>query len=89
VIDACRYGDAELVITWPAKLAVIANAIVPEAVALGMGLANQLLLPGATDHESGDQARSGWQSLSRWAPSTLTTLSDRAAARNNELPPAF
>src|SRR5919198_5277025 len=83
LIDACRYGDAELVITWPAKLAVIANAVVPEAVALGMSIANQLL-PGPTS-EAGDQARSGWQSLSEWAPSKLTTLTDRAAAQNNEL----
>ena len=30
-------------ITWPAKLAVIANAVLPEAVALGMSIANQLL----------------------------------------------
>ena len=84
IIDACRYGDAELVITWPAKLAVIANAVLPEAVALGMSIANQLL-PCPTN-ESGDQARSGWQSLSDWAPSKLTTLTDRAAAENNELP---
>src|SRR5205807_237057 len=40
VIDACRHGDAELIITWPAKLAVIANAVMPDAVALGMNLAN-------------------------------------------------
>ena len=31
MIDACRHGDAELVITLPAKLAVIANAVTPEA----------------------------------------------------------
>src|SRR5436190_2450276 len=84
IIDACRYGDAELVITWPAKLAVIANAGFPEAVALGTSPGNSLL-PGPTN-ESGDQARSGWQSLSDWAPSKLTTLTDRAAAENNELP---
>ena len=84
VIDACRHGDAELVITWPAKLAVVANAVFPEAVALGMSLANSLL-PAPTN-ELGDQARSGWQSLSDWAPSKLTTLTDRAAAQNNELP---
>jgi len=84
VIEACRYGDAQLVISWPAKLAVIANAVLPEAVALAMGVANQIL-PGPTS-EAGDQARSGWQSLSEWAPSKLTALSDRAAAANNELP---
>jgi NAD(P)-dependent dehydrogenase (short-subunit alcohol dehydrogenase family) len=84
IIEACRYGDPELVITWPAKLAVIANAVVPEAVAFGMNLMNYLL-PAPTT-EAGDQARSGWQSLSEWAPSKLTTLTDRAAAQNNELP---
>ena len=84
IIDACRYGDAELVITWPAKLAVVANAVAPESVALAMSVVNRLL-PGPID-ESGDQAHSGWQSLSAWAPSRLTKLTERAAAENNELP---
>jgi hypothetical protein len=35
---------------------------------------------------SGDEARLGRDSQSDWAPSTLTALSDRAAARNNEVP---
>ncbi len=85
VIDACRHGDAELVITWPARLAIIANAIVPEAVAIGMSVANRML-PAPTDDASGDERHSGWQSSSSWAPSRLTTLTERAAARNNELP---
>jgi NAD(P)-dependent dehydrogenase (short-subunit alcohol dehydrogenase family) len=85
VIDACRHGDAELIITWPAKLAVIANAVAPDTVALGMNLANRLL-PGPIDDRSGDERHSGWQSLSNWAPSKLTTLTERAAAENNELP---
>lgn len=85
-MDACRHGDPELVISWPAKLAVVANGIVPEAVALAMNLANQLVLPEATDDVAGDSPRSGWQSLSDWAPSRLTTLTNRAAAANNEIP---
>jgi len=85
IVDACRHGDAELVITWPAKLAVIANAVMPESVALVMDLANRLLLPPPTD-ASGDKARSGWQSLSDQVPSRLTTRTERAAAENNELP---
>jgi short-subunit dehydrogenase len=84
IAEACRHGDAEIVITWPAKLAVVANAVMPEAVALAMSVANRLL-PGATD-ESGDAPHSGWQSQSEWAPSTLTRLTDRAAAANNEVP---
>jgi NAD(P)-dependent dehydrogenase (short-subunit alcohol dehydrogenase family) len=85
IVDACRYGDAELIISWPAKLAVVANAVAPQGVALGMDLANRMLLPQPTD-EAGDRARSGWQSWSNWAPSKLTTLTERAAKDNNELP---
>jgi hypothetical protein len=42
------------------------------------------LLPPPRD-ESGDRARSGWQSLSPWAPSRLTVLTERAAVENNQL----
>jgi NAD(P)-dependent dehydrogenase (short-subunit alcohol dehydrogenase family) len=84
IVDACRHGAAELVISWPAKLAVIANALLPEGIALAMDWANRLL-PAATD-ESGDHPRTGWQSSSKLAPSRLTRLTERAAAANNELP---
>jgi short-subunit dehydrogenase len=84
IVDACRFGDAELVITVPAKLAVIANAVMPEGMALMMSIGNRLM-PAPAPGE-GTEAHSGWQSLSDWAPSKLTTLTDRAAAENNELP---
>jgi NAD(P)-dependent dehydrogenase (short-subunit alcohol dehydrogenase family) len=86
VIDAARHGDPELVITMPAKLAVIANAVVPEMVAFMMATANSVILP-APSEEAGTEAHSGWQSLSDWAPSKLTRLTERAAHENNELPP--
>jgi len=85
IVDACRHGDAELVISWPAKLAVIANAVMPRSVALGMDIANRMLLPQPTG-EAGNRSRSGWQSLSDRAPSKLTALTERAAMENNELP---
>jgi NAD(P)-dependent dehydrogenase (short-subunit alcohol dehydrogenase family) len=84
IVDAAIHGDAELVITWPARLAIAANGVVPNTVARVMGLANRLL-PSRSDAE-GDRGRSGWQSASRWAPSVLTRLSERSAAENNELP---
>jgi NAD(P)-dependent dehydrogenase (short-subunit alcohol dehydrogenase family) len=84
IVNACRSGDAELVITLSARLAVLANAVAPEAVALGMNMANRLLPPPL--ESAGTEAHSGWQSLSNWAPSRLTRLTDRAAAANNELP---
>jgi NAD(P)-dependent dehydrogenase (short-subunit alcohol dehydrogenase family) len=82
IVDACRCGDAELVVGWPAKLAVIANAVAPSAVALGMRILNTLLpAPGGI----GDHSRSGWQSLSPWAPSRLTRLTEQAAVANNQV----
>ena len=83
IVDACRSGDAELVVGWPAKLAVMVNALSPEAVALGMRMANAWLpQPGGAE---GNAAHSGWQSLSPWAPSRLTRLTERAAIDNNQL----
>ena len=83
IVDACRCGDAELVVSWPAKLAVIANAVSPSVVALGMRLTNALL-PEPAGAE-GDRAHSGWQSQSPWAPSRLTRSTERAAVENNQL----
>lgn len=84
ILDACRHGDAELVIGWPARLAVVASALAPELVATVMRGANRLL-PQPLDGGS-SATHSGWQSLSDWAPSKLTRMTDRAAAHNNELP---
>jgi NAD(P)-dependent dehydrogenase (short-subunit alcohol dehydrogenase family) len=84
VVEACRHGDPELAITPQARLAIIADAVFPSIVARSMQWVNRLL-PNAGS-ALGDQARSGWQSPSRWAPSFLTRLSDRASARNNEVP---
>jgi len=83
IADACRHGDAELVVSWPAKLATIASAFMPESVALALRLADRLL-PAPTG-ESGNTAHSGWQSGTNWAPSKITTLTEQAAARNNEV----
>src|SRR5262249_44137230 len=85
LLDACRHGDAHVVIGWPARLAILANAAAPEVVALAMQVANTLVLP-APAGDAGDVRHSGWQSRSKWAPSKLTTLTNKAAERNNELP---
>jgi NADP-dependent 3-hydroxy acid dehydrogenase YdfG len=85
IVEACRRGDAELVITWPAKLAVFARAAVPESLALAMSVVNRLVLPPPAE-AGGTESHSGWQSLSGWTPAVLTRLTERAAAENNELP---
>ena len=84
ITEAVRHGDAELVIGLPARLAVVATALAPNLVARIMETVTRLL-PGA-DSQAGGERYAGWESQSRWAPSILTRLSDRAAAENNELP---
>ena len=83
IIEACRYGDPELTITLPARLAVLANYVAPGVVGRRMMLANRLL-PGPAGPE-GDRRKKGRQSASTWAPSVATTLTNRAAVVNNEV----
>jgi NAD(P)-dependent dehydrogenase (short-subunit alcohol dehydrogenase family) len=84
IIDACRYGDPELTITMPAKIATVANVLAPAAVASAMMLATRIL-PGP-EGEEGDRSKQGRESQTRWAPSVLTALTNRAAVANNENP---
>jgi NAD(P)-dependent dehydrogenase (short-subunit alcohol dehydrogenase family) len=84
IIEACRRGQAELVLTVPARLAVLANAMFPGTVAAVTTLTNRLL-PSPVNG-GGSEARSGWQSVSRLAPSLLSRQADRATAENNEAP---
>jgi NAD(P)-dependent dehydrogenase (short-subunit alcohol dehydrogenase family) len=86
IVEACRYGDAELVITLPARIAVIAQALVPGVFAEMMTLANGLLPAPANTADA--TARSGWESVSDAAPTAITALADRATRQNNELPAA-
>jgi NAD(P)-dependent dehydrogenase (short-subunit alcohol dehydrogenase family) len=82
IVAACRRGQAELIITAQAVLAVKFRALFPEATADILALANRLLPgPGGI----GRRRAKGRESESALAPSLLTTLSDRAALRNNEV----
>ena len=82
ILAACRYGDAELTITWQAKAAILANALAPRLIAEMLDLTNRLL-PQPTG-TAGDTAHTGRDSQSAFAPSPLTILSDRATLENNE-----
>ncbi len=83
ILEACRRGDAELVITAQAKLAILARTMAPEIFARVMTYINGLL-PSPTGAD-GDRTRLGRESQSEWAPSRLTAPTYRAAAENNEL----
>jgi NAD(P)-dependent dehydrogenase (short-subunit alcohol dehydrogenase family) len=83
IIDACRFGHPDLTITVPARLAIAINHLAPSAVARAMIVANRFL-PGPNG-VNGDQGKRGGESTSKWAPSTATVLTDKAAVTNNEV----
>ena len=83
IIAACRRGDAEVVLSLPALLAARFHGLFPGTTADLMGMVNRFLPgPGGI----GAQRAKGKQSVSAWSPSWMTTLSDQAAVRNNEVP---
>jgi NAD(P)-dependent dehydrogenase (short-subunit alcohol dehydrogenase family) len=84
IIDACRYGDPELTITWPAKLAVRLNHLAPATMGRLLALTN-LALPGPTEGAEGNRQQRGRDSQTRWTDSVATILQHRAAVANNEL----
>ncbi|HEV2843453.1 MAG TPA: SDR family oxidoreductase [Thermoanaerobaculia bacterium] len=83
ILDACRYGQPALILTPQAKVGVAVANLAPNLTARLQELADRML-PGPAG-EDGREAKPGWQSSSRWAPSVLTRLSDEAAVENNEI----
>ena len=82
IIDACKQGRAELVITVQAKLATTFEALFPELTAEMLAAVNYMLPgPGGI----GEESAKGRESTSSWSPSWLTTLTEEAALENNEV----
>ena len=82
ILNACRYGDAELILSLPAKLAVRLHGLFPGVMTEFLGLANRVLpaaVPGATQNVRGRD------SISALSPPWATKLSDLAAIHNNEV----
>ena len=82
ILSACAHGDPELTLTLPARSAIMLNDLAPDLMARLMMMVSRLL-PGSGGPE-GDQSKRGRESESKWAPSWVTALSDRAAVLNNE-----
>jgi NAD(P)-dependent dehydrogenase (short-subunit alcohol dehydrogenase family) len=82
IVEACRRGDAEVVLSAPARLAVAVHARWPELTAHLLALTARLL-PGA-DGIGTDRAR-GAESASLVSSSAVTALGERAARRHNEM----
>ena len=82
IVDACKQGRAELVITIQAKMAVTFDALFPELSADLMAVVNRVLPgPGGI----GERTAKGRESTSSWSPSWLTRLTEEAAMNNNEV----
>ncbi|WP_165066355.1 SDR family NAD(P)-dependent oxidoreductase [Paludisphaera rhizosphaerae] len=82
IVDAARHGDAEAIISLPAHLMAKANGLFPGLFADAMGVLNQLVFPAPGG--IGQAKREGKDSRGL-TPAWATFLSDRAAARNNEM----
>lgn len=82
ILEAGRYGDPILVITWQAKLLIWLNSLFPGLTSALQKLVN-LLLP-RPDLAAGQQNYTGWESQSTWSPSLLTRLGDREIERTNQ-----
>ncbi len=82
IVNACKRGDGEVVLSVQAKLAVAFHALFPEVTTDLMSLVNRLLPePGGI----GKQSAKGYESESSLAPSWLTALDEEAARENNQM----
>jgi NAD(P)-dependent dehydrogenase (short-subunit alcohol dehydrogenase family) len=82
IIASCKRGDAEVVLSIQAELAVKFHALFPGLTSDLLGLIN-CLLPSAGG--IGKRSAKGKDSQSDWSPSWLTFLNEKAAEQNNEL----
>jgi len=83
IVSACKRGDAELVLTFPAEAAAAFHGLFPGLTADLLGWVNAMLpRPGGI----GEDGAPGRESASSLSPSWLTGLTDKAARHNNEIP---
>jgi NAD(P)-dependent dehydrogenase (short-subunit alcohol dehydrogenase family) len=82
IVLACRRGEAEIVLSIPARVADKFHALFPGITATLLGLVNRLLPgPGGI----GRQPVKGADSTSLLSPSILTSMGDQAAEANNQI----
>jgi len=79
IVGALERGQPMLTLGLPAKVAALANGVAPNLVTHALTWANALLPRG-----SDKTTRKGFASASKWVPSPLTVLTQRAEVRNNE-----
>lgn len=80
IVLATRRGEAEVTLTWQAKLLRLAHGVAPGVVTDAMGLANRMLPEGGR----GSSPTRGMELATPLSPSPLTAMMNRAARQNNE-----
>jgi NAD(P)-dependent dehydrogenase (short-subunit alcohol dehydrogenase family) len=83
IVNACVRGDAEVILSIPAMAAIKFEAMFPAITTDLLGIVNHLL-PSA-DHDD-KTPKVGKESFSDLSPSWITTLNERAAVSNNQVP---
>ncbi|CCH53954.1 short-chain dehydrogenase/reductase SDR [Fibrisoma limi BUZ 3] len=82
IIEAARYGKAELIVSLPAKLMTAVQGIAPGLTSELLSVVNNLLPdPGS----SGQERVQGKDSESKLSDNFLTATTDKAAEANNQL----
>ena len=82
ILDALRFGDAEVTTTLPAKFAALLHGLSPELMTNVFGMVNKIL-PG--EGGIGNNRAKGYESETPLSESFLTERTQEAAKRNNEL----
>jgi hypothetical protein len=80
-VEACRYGEAEVIIGLPARVASWIHGLWPGTTADALATIDRFL-PGPA--RRGTRARRGAESRSRLTPAVLTALTDRAAVEGGQ-----
>ena len=81
IIDACRYGEAEVLTNIPAKALALANNVLPEFTSDALSLTNKFL-----PEENGNKINTrGYENESDLIPDHLKKRAAEAAKKNNEL----
>ncbi|WP_437206921.1 SDR family NAD(P)-dependent oxidoreductase [Planctomicrobium sp. SH664] len=84
ILQACQAGSREVLVRQPWNVMMLAQQLAPGLVQEFANLSDRLL---PAMGGIGQETALGYQSESVWSPSLLTTLTEQAAAENNELRP--
>jgi NAD(P)-dependent dehydrogenase (short-subunit alcohol dehydrogenase family) len=80
IIRALEYGESEVTLSLNGKVATVIKALAPGWVNFLMAAADRLLPEAAT----GSDSVKGWQAESSLSQGPISSLTDRAASKNNE-----